>query len=164
MEQLLRAALRRAPHRIVVGEIRDKEGPLFLKALETGHAGSVATIHASAPRDGLWRLLDIVSAYEQAPQESLQRRISRSVNILISMKKIDGRPCMTDISEVRTPINGEFVVQDLIKYKGEYSGNRVWQLSTGHSEWIDRLAERGAILTPGPNLLAIDPKEISRRE
>ena len=154
MEQLLRAALRRAPHRIVVGEIRDREGPLFLKALETGHAGSVATIHADNPRDGLWRLLDVVAAHEKAPQESIQRRIARSLHVLISMKKINGRPCLIDVCEVRPPVSGEFVVKQLIKFEGEVGGKRQWRIATTQSFWLDYLAQRGMQLQSGPNLAA----------
>lgn len=158
MYELLRAALRRAPHRIVVGEIRDKEGPLFLKALETGHMGSVATIHSRTPKEALWRLLDVVAAHEHSPQESIQRRISRSVNIVISMQKINGRPCMTDISEVRPPIGGEFIVQQLIRYEGvDDDGRRLWRIMTKHSDWMDKISERGIELNPGPQLLNPDP-------
>lgn len=164
MEQLLRAALRRAPHRIVVGEIRDKEGPLFLKALETGHAGSVATIHSSNPVDGLWRLLDVVAAYEKAPQESLQRRISRSVNILVSMQKIDGAPCMMEIAEVHNPINGEFVVQPIVKYHSTHQGKRHWQICTNHSIWIDLLLQRGVKLQTSEHLFAVPDSEKVNRE
>ena len=164
MHQLLRAALRRAPHRIVVGEIRDKEGPLFLKALETGHAGSVATIHAENPRDGLWRLLDVVAAHEHAPQESLQRRIARSLHVLISMRKVNGRPCLTEISEVRPPVNGEFVVKPIIKFEGEEYGKRMWRIMSSHSQWIDRMAERGMVLQPGPNLLPLEKMQDSAKD
>jgi pilus assembly protein CpaF len=156
MERLLRAALRRAPHRIVVGEIRDREGPLFLKALETGHAGSVATIHADNPRDGLWRLLDVVQAFENSPQESIQRRIARSLHVLLVMRKVNGRPCLVEIAEVRQPINGEFVVKPLIRFEGEQNGKRQWRIMTNQSKWIDRLRERGMDLQPGPNLLPVD--------
>ncbi len=156
VHQLLRAALRRAPHRIIVGEIRDKEGPLFLKALETGHAGSVATIHAEHPRDGLWRLLDVVQAYENAPQESLQRRIGRALNVLVSMKKIGGRPCLIDISEVRPPVGGEFVVKQIIKFEKEEGGKRFWRIMANHSFWLDHLAERGMELHAGPALLPME--------
>ncbi|MCB0339317.1 MAG: CpaF family protein [Bdellovibrionales bacterium] len=161
MHELLRAALRRAPHRIVVGEIRDKEGPLFLKALETGHAGSVATIHAHNSKEGLWRLLDVVAAYEATPQESLQRRISRSVNILITMKKVNGRPCMVDLSEVRPPIKGEFIVQQLVSFETERDGKRYWRIGAAHSKWLDAVGARGMRLAPGANLL---PMEVSLPE
>ncbi|MBL7662677.1 CpaF family protein [bacterium] len=159
MPQLLRAALRRAPHRIVVGEIRDEEGRLFLRALETGHAGSIATIHAESARDSLWRLLDVVAAYESAPQESIMRRIARSVHIVITMKKIDGRACLVDVSEVRTPVEGEFIVQPLVEFEREEDGKRQWRLKTNHSYWIDRLREKGINLSAGPYLLQPDHGE-----
>ena len=156
MEKLLRAALRRAPHRIVVGEIRDKEGPLFLKALETGHAGSVATIHAETARDGLWRLLDVVAAYETAPQESIQRRIARSLHILISLRKINGRPCLLEVAEVYPPVKGEFVIKPLVQYDTEVDGKRQWRLLTRSSHWISRVAKRGLVLETGVGLVAQD--------
>ena len=157
MDQLLRAALRRAPHRIVVGEIRDKEGPLFLKALETGHQGSIATIHANNAKEGLWRLLDVVAAYEDSPQESLQRRIGRSVNLVITMKKINGRPCLIDVSEVRSPMKGEFITNSLVEYESEIDGRRVWRQKSLHSKWIDKLRDKGVELSGGPNLLPVEP-------
>ncbi|RMD87586.1 MAG: CpaF family protein [Candidatus Dadabacteria bacterium] len=158
MHQLLRAALRRAPHRIVVGEIRDKEGPLFLKALETGHRGSVATIHARSSKEGLWRLLDVVAAYENSPEHSIQRRISRSVNIVICMERIDGAPCMVDISEVRPPVEGEFIVTQLVRFEFEdEEKKRYWRITSRHSEWVERLAQRGIELIPGDYLLPHDP-------
>ena len=156
MHRLLRASLRRAPHRIVVGEIRDREGPLFLKALETGHAGSVATIHAESAKDGLWRLLDIVSAYEDSPQDSIQRRISRSLNILICMQRVNGRPCMTDIAEVHAPVGSEFVVRPIIQFEAERDGKRFWRLSTNHSHWMDSLSERGVEIQTGMSLLPVE--------
>ncbi|MCB9029532.1 MAG: CpaF family protein [Deltaproteobacteria bacterium] len=158
MHSLLRAALRRAPHRIVVGEIRDREGPLFLKALETGHLGSVATIHAHNAKDSLWRLLDVVAAYEEAPQESIQRRISRSVNILIAMEKVNGKPCMVDISEVRTPVGGEFIVNQILRFEDEDAdGKRRWRLVNRHSEWLDKILERGVDIPIGGTVLPPNP-------
>ena len=156
MPQLLRAALRRAPHRVIVGEIRDAEGPLFLKALETGHAGSVATIHAENPKDGLWRLLDVVAAYEDAPQESIQRRIARALDVLISVRKVNGRPALIGISEVLPPVNGEFVVKDIVKFETEENGKRKWRIQTTHSKWLDELSARGMELAPGPSLLPVE--------
>ncbi|MBX7143559.1 MAG: Flp pilus assembly complex ATPase component TadA [Oligoflexia bacterium] len=164
MERLLRAALRRAPHRIVVGEIRDREGPLFLKALETGHAGSVATIHADNARDGLWRLLDVVQALETSPQESIQRRIARSLHVLITMKKINGRPCLMEVAEVRPPVGGEFVVKQIVRFDGEHAGKRQWRIATNQSRWMDRLRERGMDLQTGPNLLPLERAIDSRSD
>lgn len=159
MPQLLKAALRRAPHRIVVGEIRDEEGSLFLRALETGHAGSIATIHADSPRDCLWRLLDVVQAYESAPQESLMRRIARSLHILIEQRKVDGKPCLVEVAEVCPPVNGEFITKPIVRYEGTLDGKRTWRIMTKNSAWLERIKERGLELQPGPGLLDIDAPE-----
>ncbi|MCB0346456.1 MAG: CpaF family protein [Bdellovibrionales bacterium] len=159
MPQLLKAALRRAPHRIVVGEIRDEEGSLFLRALETGHAGSIATIHADSPRDCLWRLLDVVQAYESAPQDSLMRRIARSLHILIEQRKVDGKPCLVEVAEVCPPVNGEFVTKPIVRYEGTLDGRRTWRIMTKNSAWMEKIRERGLDLQPGPGLLDLDSPE-----
>jgi pilus assembly protein CpaF len=153
LEQLLRAVLRRAPHRIVVGEIRDKEASLFLRALETGHSGSVATLHASSCKEGLWRLLDMVSAYESAPFESIQRRVSRSIHLIVAMSKVNGKPCLQEISEVHRPEDGDFSVVPILRFEKEDNGSRRWRLLTRDSEWIRRMNEKGIELKPGPSLL-----------
>ncbi len=158
MPQLLRAALRRAPHRIVVGEIRDEEGKLFLRALETGHAGSIATIHAENSRDSLWRLLDVVSAYERAPQQSIMRRIGRALHILITMKKVEGRSCLVEVAEVCTPGEEEFVTQPIVRFDKIVDGKRYWRLMTRESVWIDKVRERGLELKPGGSLLPPEEK------
>jgi len=153
MSSLLKAALRRAPHRIVVGEIRDEEGRLFLKALETGHAGSIATLHAETPSDGLWRLLDVVSAYEKAPQDSIMRRIGRSLHIIICVKKVDGKPCVVEVAEVGQAVNGEFAVTPLVQFNKVVNGKREWKLVSTRSHWMDILRDRGMALGPGPGLI-----------
>jgi pilus assembly protein CpaF len=163
MPALLRAALRRAPHRIVVGEIRDEEGKLFLRALETGHAGSIATIHAEHPRDGLWRLLDVVQAYETAPQDSIMRRIGRALHILLVQKKVDGKPCLVEVAEVRPPVDGEFVVQPIVKYEGMVDGRRHWRIMTKNSTWLELIRERGLDLKPGPGLLDVDAPPLPKQ-
>lgn len=152
MVELLRAALRRSPHRIVVGEIRDEESRLFLRALETGHSGSIATIHADTGVDGLWRLLDLVAAYENSPQESIMRRIARCVHLVISMQRVDGQPCLKEVSEVRAPSASEFIVLPLVRFEGIVSGKRQWRILAHHSHWIDFIEKKGISLRPGPGL------------
>ncbi|MCB0321940.1 MAG: CpaF family protein [Bdellovibrionales bacterium] len=163
MPDLLRAALRRAPHRIVVGEIRDEEGRLFLRALETGHAGSIATIHADNARDALWRLLDLISSYEVSPHTSIMRRIGRSVHLIIGMKKVKGTPCLVEVSEVLMPEDEEFQVRPLVTYAGEVNGKRRWHLHGAAAEesyWVRKVAQHGLPLAPGPGLsLAPEPDE-----
>lgn len=159
MEQLLRAVLRRAPHRIVVGEIRDKEAPLFLRALETGHAGSVATLHASNAEEGLWSLVDILSQYENAPSESLVRRISRSIHLVITMRKIQGKPTLVDVTEVMRPEGGKFSLCKLVAFDGGESGSKQWVICQRRSQWLDRMKELGVELSEGPALKGFESME-----
>ncbi len=161
MKDLLRAALRRSPHRIVVGEIRDEEGRIFLRALETGHAGSIATLHAENSRDALWRLLDLVAAYESAPQKSIMRRLARSVHLTITMKRVAGTPCLTEVAEISSDADGEFTITPLIKFVGVENGKRKWQLQVKDSYWMKRVAAEGVSLMPGLGLKAMDEQEVS---
>ena len=149
---LLRAALRRSPHRIVIGEIRDIEGLFFLKALETGHAGSVATIHANSPKEALWRLVDLVTSTERGSEKSLVRRISRSIQILLHVKEVKGVPCLTEIVELHPSYEGEFETRTLVSFVGEVEGKRHWNLLEQDSEWIQRLSEKGCLLSAGQYL------------
>lgn len=164
MPELLRTALRRSPHRIVVGEIRDEEGRLFLRALESGHAGSIATIHAETARESLWCLLDVVVAYESAPQPSILRRIARSVHLTITMGHVDGQPCLMQVCEVRPPVDGDFVVQPLVTFQGVVAGKRQWRIETRSSQWLDFIKQRGLELSVGPGLTEQVPEKPVERE
>ncbi len=164
VEALLRAALHRAPHRIVMGEIRDKEGSLFLEALETGHSGSIATMHADNPTEGLWRLLDVIAAHENAPTEVIQRRIARSIHLVMVMSRIEGRPCVVDVSEVLPCSQGSFQVTQLVRYEGESKGKRRWRKMVKTSSLIQGLADRGVDLMTGPSLLPPPEPAVSEVE
>jgi pilus assembly protein CpaF len=159
-DQLLRAALHRAPHRIVIGEIRDKEGALFLEALETGHAGSIATMHADNAEEGLWRLLDIVAAHDNSPTNVIQRRIARAIQLVIVMRRVDGRPCVAEVAEVVPTSDGVFKVVPIIRYEGELKGKRKWRRMTESSALLASLVDRGVELLSGPSLLPVLPKVI----
>ncbi len=159
VSDLLRAAMRRTPHRITVGELRNDAGPLFLRAVEAGHIGSIATIHAEHPTDALWRLLDMVAAYERAPQESIMRRVSRSIHLILAMRNIDDRPCLYELCEVQAPANGEFTVVPLVRYHGEVNGRRQWKLQVSTSFWLERLQQCEVELQAGPGLLPPDDQD-----
>ncbi len=152
MPELLRAALRRAPHRIVVGEIRDEESKLFLKALETGHSGSIATLHSNSVKNGLWRLLDLVSSYESSPQNSIMRRIGRSVHLVILMRRINNRPCLVELAEVLPSTEDSFKVSTIVKYKGIEDDKREWELVNSDSPLVSKMKKEGALLNLGSGL------------
>jgi pilus assembly protein CpaF len=161
VSELLRAALRRAPHRIILGEIKGEEGKLFLNALEAGHCGSIATLHADNTEDALWRLLDVVACHDRSPERSLMRRIARSLNIVIVMRIVDGSPCLIELAEVGHPQEGSFSVTPLVRFIGIFEGKRRWQILTESSYWIDYIQAKDVALRPGPGL--IGPAKAVRR-
>lgn len=156
---LLRAALHRAPHRLVVGEVRGQEGALFLEALETGHAGSLATMHADNPYEGLWRLLDVICASEHAPVDVVRRRIARMINLVIVMDLVEGRPCVVDISEVKSAPANDFEIVQIAKYEGESKGKRVWRKMAEDSPLLQLMSERGVDLMAGSTLRPFEPTQ-----
>ena len=159
---LLRAALRRAPHRVVLGEIKGEEGKLFLNALEAGHSGSIATLHADNTEDALWRFLDVVSGFDRSPEKNLMRRIGRSLNIVVVMRIVDGSPCLIELAEVSTNESGTFAVLPLVRFIGVFEGKRRWQILTESSYWIDYIQAKDVALRPGPGLVG-PPAAVIRR-
>ncbi len=144
-DTLLRAALRRAPHRIVFGEIRDIEAPVFLKAVETGHGGAIATLHAGTAEKGLWRLVDILREYIHSDESGLLKRISKSVDLVITMAQRDESPIITGIFEVKeldTGATTEFNLTELLGVS-RVEGERKWSCSVEDSRWIKLMKERG---------------------
>lgn len=150
--ELVRIALRRGCRRIVLGDILGEESQAFLGALEAGYRGSIASINADNSVDCLWRFLDCVAAFEKSAEESIMRRIARSVHLVLFMKRTEGTPCLLEVAEVKRIEKGEFVLQPLVRYSGVSNGKRQWQIETNHSYWLSCLAERGVKLAPGPGL------------
>lgn len=150
---LIETALMRSPHRIVVGDLGVSESGAFISAVEGGLAGSVGGLTASSAEDAVWKLLDLAAGDERGSQENLMRRIARSVHIVVSMKRIDERPCLVELAEVRPCQHGRFVVAPIVKYAGTNQGKRQWQLQLRTSAWMEALKARGVVLKPGPALL-----------
>ncbi len=95
---LLKAALRHRPDRIVVGEIRGAEARVFLDALNTGHRGSLTTIHANSAQDALRRLaLLAMRGAEGVSLHDIEEECKRSINVIAHVANIDGRRHVTEI-------------------------------------------------------------------
>ncbi len=102
IRDLVRNSLRMRPDRIIVGEIRGPEAIDVLQAMNTGHSGSMTTIHANTPKDVITRLetMILLSGYNLDPSTA-QRIIATSVDMIIQLKKtIDGNRVLSRISEV----------------------------------------------------------------
>ncbi|ATV44426.1 CpaF family protein [Pectobacterium sp. CHL-2024] len=121
MRSLLVNALRMRPDRIIVGECRGEESFEMLQAMNTGHDGSMSTLHANNPRDAIARLENMVMmAGMNIPIESIRRNIVSAVNIIIQATRLnDGSRKIMNISEVMG-IEGDCVIlQDIFSFESQ---------------------------------------------
>ena len=115
---LVKNALRMRPDRIIIGEVRGGEAFDMLQAMNTGHEGSMSTIHANNPRDALSRMEQMVGmAGMPMSQMSIRSQISSAIQLIIQLSRMrDGTRRVTAISEL-TGMEGDVVqLQDIIKY------------------------------------------------
>jgi pilus assembly protein CpaF len=121
--ELVRNALRMRPDRIIVGEVRGTEAFDMLQAMNTGHDGSMSTIHANTPRDALFRLENMVlMAAANLPLRALRAQIASAVNLVVQIERMrDGIRRVDRICEI-SGMEGEIVsTRDIFtfQYKGE---------------------------------------------
>jgi pilus assembly protein CpaF len=117
--ELVINALRMRPDRIIVGEVRGEEALDMLQAMNTGHDGSLTTIHANAPRDALTRLSTMVAmANLNIPDKALRQQISAALDLVIQVsRQADGTRKVTSISEV-TGMEGDVItMQEIFQFE-----------------------------------------------
>ncbi len=117
--QLVTNALRMRPDRIVVGEVRGDEAVDMLQAMNTGHDGSLTTIHANTPRDALYRLDTMVAmANLNLPDKAIRHQIASAVNLIVQIARMaDGTRRVTQVTEV-TGMEGEIItMQDIFVFE-----------------------------------------------
>ena len=115
----LKNALRMRPDRIIVGETRGEEVIDMLQAMNTGHDGSMTTIHANNPRDGISRLENMVAmAGIEMPLKAVRSQISSAVNLLVQASRLqDGSRRMTSITEI-TGMEGDVIsMQEIFRFQ-----------------------------------------------
>jgi pilus assembly protein CpaF len=118
---LVRNALRMRPERIIIGECRGGETLDMLQAMNTGHDGSLTTIHANTPRDAVARLetLVMMAGYD-LPVKAIRQQISGAVDVLIQANRLQGGPRrVTAITEVVGMEGDTIVLQDIFRYVQE---------------------------------------------
>jgi pilus assembly protein CpaF len=99
---LLRATLRHRPDRILVGEVRGAEAFDLLQALNTGHLGSLSTIHANSAEQALMRLAHcVLTANVGLPHHSIREAIALAIHIVVHLSRVDGRRRVTGLVTVR---------------------------------------------------------------
>ncbi|UTW59830.1 CpaF family protein [Kordiimonas sp. SCSIO 12603] len=122
MRDLVKNALRMRPDRIILGEIRGGEAIDMLQAMNTGHDGSMGTIHANRPREALTRLENMVNmAGLHLPAKAIREQISSSLDMIVQVQRMrDGGRRTTHVTEVVGMEGDVITTQDLFKY--EFTG------------------------------------------
>jgi pilus assembly protein CpaF len=153
--QLLVNALRMRPDRIVVGEVRGEEALDMLQAMNTGHDGSLTTVHANTPRDALSRLETMIAMSNvNLPDKAMRQQVASAIQIVIQQARMsDGTRKVTSISEI-TGMEGEIItMQEIFRFdkigvspEGKVLGRFV---ATGvRPKVCDRLKTGGVVLPP----------------
>jgi pilus assembly protein CpaF len=115
IRELVRNALRMRPDRIIVGEVRGPETLDMLQAMNTGHEGSLTTIHANSPRDALARLETLVmTAGVELPHRAIREQIASAFDVLVQISRlVDGSRRLTHITEVSRMESDVITLQDV---------------------------------------------------
>jgi pilus assembly protein CpaF len=124
MRDLLKNALRMRPDRIILGEVRGAEAFDMLQAMNTGHDGSLGTIHASGPREALTRLENIVtmSGYD-LPVRFIRAQIASAIHLIVQVARMrDGKRRITSITEIAGLDGDVIATQELFGYRLEGEG------------------------------------------
>ena len=117
--QLVINALRMRPDRIIVGEVRGEEALDMLQAMNTGHDGSLTTIHANSPRDALARLETMVAMSNlNLPENAIRRQIAAAIDVVVQVSRMsDGTRKLVSIAEI-TGMEGDVVtMQDIFVFR-----------------------------------------------
>src|ERR1700681_3225362 len=154
MRQLVINSLRMRPDRIVVGEVRGEEAFDMLQAMNTGHEGSLTTVHANSPRDALARIENMVSmANLNIPERAIRHQIANAVHAIVQVARLsDGTRKVLTVSEVIGMDGDMIALQDIFVFErtGVDESGKVRGVfrSTGMPQFAERLATAGCRLSP----------------
>jgi pilus assembly protein CpaF len=151
--QLLINALRMRPDRVIVGEVRGEEAFDMLQAMNTGHEGSMTTVHANTPRDALSRLESMVAMGNlNLPEKTVRQQISSALTIVVQAQRLsDGRRKVVNISEITGMDENVISMHDIFTFvrKGIGPDGKVigaFQPSRIRPKFLERLRVAGVIL------------------
>ncbi len=146
MRALLVNALRMRPDRIIVGEVRGPEAMEMLQAMNTGHPGSMCTIHANTPRDALTRLENmLLMGAVEMPLPAIRQQVASSVDMVLQVARLrSGRRCVTSITDVVGMEKDVVITEELWHFDGEGFAGSGRQPSW--MEAVDRAGLRGELV------------------
>jgi len=155
IRELVRNALRMRPDRIIVGECRGGEALDMLQAMNTGHEGSMSTVHANSPYDAFGRVETMVlMGGADLPARAIQKQIASAIDIVVQVERVrGGARKIVSIAEITGLVNGETQLQELFEFKQsgvDAEGNAVgvYTATGNRSIHLDHFAERGETLSP----------------
>jgi pilus assembly protein CpaF len=153
--QLVINALRMRPDRIVVGEVRGEEALDMLQAMNTGHDGSLTTIHANSTRDALYRLDTMVAmANLNIPEKAIRQQVASAINVVVQLTRLsDGQRRVTAVSELTGLEQGVITMQDIFLFErsGLMPDGRVagaFRATGIRPKCSDQLARAGFTMSP----------------
>jgi pilus assembly protein CpaF len=157
IRDLVRNSLRMRPDRIIIGEVRDGATLDMLQAMNTGHDGSITTIHSNSPRDTLSRMETMVMmAGVELTQRAIREQMASAIDLIVHQSRLkDGSRRITHITEVQGMESEVVVLQDVFVFDfhagtDERGSPRGVLRPTGlRPKFLDRLADRGVQVPPG---------------
>ena len=169
IRDLVRNSLRMRPDRIIVGEVRSGETLDMLQAMNTGHDGSLSTVHANSPRDAVARLETLVlMAGMDLPLRAIREQVASAVDLIIQVTRLrDGTRRVTNVTEVQGMEGDIVTLQDVFLFdyaagidaQGRFLGKPI---STGiRPRFLDRFSELGISVSPG--VFGVDATPFGRR-
>jgi pilus assembly protein CpaF len=154
--QLLINSLRMRPDRIIIGEVRGEEAFDMLQAMNTGHEGSMATVHANTPRDALTRLESMVAMSNlNLPEKSVRQQMVSAISIVVQVSRMsDGSRKVVSISEITGMEENIISMQEIFTFSRKGVGPDgkvvgVFRPSQIRPKFLERLRLAGIILSPG---------------
>jgi pilus assembly protein CpaF len=152
--QLLINCLRMRPDRIIMGEIRGEEAFDMLQAMNTGHEGSMTTIHSNTPRDAISRLESMVAMGMNIPEKSVRQQIAAAITIVVQSTRLsDGSRKVTSVSEITGMEENVISMQEIFTFNKKGIGPDgkvigVFQPTHIRPRFLERLRLSGIVLPP----------------
>ena len=136
------------PDRIIVGECRGGEALDMLQAMNTGHDGSLTTIHANAAADAVLRLEVLVQMAADLPVTSIHKQIVSALDLIVQLRRLrNGRRCVTQISEVTDidPTSGDIILRNIFLLENETDDEALLSPTGSLPSFMNSLIERNMI-------------------
>jgi pilus assembly protein CpaF len=152
--QLLINCLRMRPDRIIMGEVRGEEAFDMLQAMNTGHEGSMTTIHANTPRDAISRLESMVAMGMSIPEKSVRQQIASAITIIVQATRMsDGTRKVTSVAEITGMEESIISMQEIFNFTKKGIGPDgkvigVFQPTHIRPRFLERLRVSGIVLPP----------------